>query len=377
VVLCYLPAAHIFEMLLENLVLFIGAAIGYGNPRTISDASMRNSAGDIRELRPTALCGVPQVWETVKKGVLSKLAEASPVARALFWGAFRYKSFMVANGLPMAAVFDNIVFKKVREMTGGRIRFLMNGASGISDDTRHFLSMVVAPMITGYGLTETCACGALGTPLQYTSDAIGPMPASIEVKLVSLPDMNYLTTNEPPQGEIYIRGACILRGYYNDADETAKALTEDGWFKTGDIGEFDKVGHLRVIDRAKNLIKLQGGEYIALEKLETVYRASQLTTNLMIDGSPDHPRPIAIVMPNEKALVAKAKALGVDEHDMHADARVKDAVLKDLLGAAKAAGLAPLEMVAGVVLSDEEWTPASVSFLEGVSWATWTCMADA
>jgi len=322
---------------------------------------MRNCAGDIRELRPTTLCGVPQVWETVKKGVLSKLAEASPVARALFWTAFRYKSFMVANRLPMASLFDGIVFSKIRQMTGGRIRLIMNGASNISDGTRHFLSMVLAPMIVGYGLTETCACGALGSPLQYTTDAIGPMPTSVEVKLVSLPDMGYLVTNDPPQGEIYIRGGSLLRGYYANPEETAKALTEDGWFKTGDIGQFDQVGHLRVIDRAKNLVKLQGGEYIALDKLETVYRASQLTANIMIEGSPDHPRPIAIVMPNEKALADKAKALGVEAHDMHNDSRVKDAVLKDLLSTGKSSGLQPLEMVAGVILAEEEWTPPTVS----------------
>jgi len=218
-------------------------------------------------------------------------------------------------------------------------------------------------MILGYGLTETCACGALGSLLQYTSDAIGPMPASVEVKLVSLPDMGYSVDNDPPQGEIYIRGPAILRGYYDNAEEMSKAMTEDGWFKSGDIGEFDKVGHLKVIDRAKNLIKLQGGEYIALEKLETVYRASPLTANVMIDGSPDHPRPIAVVMPVEKALVAKAKSLGVEQHEMYQSEKVKDAVLKDLLAAGRTAGLQSLEMVAGVVLSEEEWTPASVSLL--------------
>jgi long-chain acyl-CoA synthetase len=359
VCLCYLPAAHIFELLLENLVLFIGGTVGYGNPRTIADSSMRNCAGDIRELRPTALVGVPQVWETIKKGVLSKLNEASPIARTLFWAAFHYKAFMVSKGLPLAKVFDSIVFNKVRQLMGGRVRFLMNGASGISSETRHFLSMVVAPMITGYGLTETCACGALGSPLQYTSDAIGPIPASLEIKLVSLPDMGYLTTTTPPQGEIYIKGGAILRGYWKNEEETSKAMTADGWFKTGDIGEFDANGHLKVIDRAKNLIKLQGGEYIALEKLETVYRSSHLITNLMVEGSPDCPRAIAIVVPNEKALTDKAKELGVDEHDMHTHPKVKDAVLKDLLSVGKGAGLSPLEMVAGVIISDEEWTPAS------------------
>merc|ERR1711988_1386962 len=116
VILAYLPLAHIFEMALENLVLFIGGTLGYGNPRTLSDTSVKNCAGDMRELRPTVMVGVPQVWETIKKGVMSKLDTASPLLRNLFWGAMSYKTFMSKNKLPFASALDNIVFKKVRHL---------------------------------------------------------------------------------------------------------------------------------------------------------------------------------------------------------------------------------------------------------------------
>lgn len=362
VVLAYLPLAHIFEMALENLLLFIGATVGYGNPRTLSDTSMKNCGGDMRELRPTVMVGVPQVWETIKKGVMAKLESAGAISQHLFWGAFNYKTFMTRNKLPFASIFDSIVFAKVRQLTGGRLRFTMNGASGISDTTKHFLSLVIGPMLTGYGLTETCANGALGCPLEYSSTAIGPIPASVEIKLVSISELGYDADAKTPQGEIYIRGLPVLKEYFNNPEETAKAKTADGWFKTGDIGEFDQDGHLKVIDRVKNLVKMAGGEYIALEKLETIYRGTQTVANLMVHADPEHNRPIAVIMANHNVLVEKAKELGVDEHVMHTDTKVKSLVLKDLQNTGRRAGLTGIELVAGVVITEEEWLPPTVRF---------------
>ncbi|KAF4979992.1 hypothetical protein FZEAL_3919 [Fusarium zealandicum] len=358
-VLAYLPLAHIFEMALENLVLFIGGCLGYGHPRTLSDASVKNCAGDMREFKPTVMVGVPQVWETVRKGITAKLESASPLLRNVFWGAYSWKSFMSKMKLPLANVFDSLVFGKVRELTGGNIRFTMNGASGISDGTKNFLSLVVAPMMAGYGLTETCANGSLGCPLEFTHDAIGPVPAACEIKLVALPELGYSTEATPPQGEIWIKGLPVMTKYWDNPEETEKALTPDGWFKTGDIGEFNADGHLRVFDRVKNLVKMQGGEYIALEKLEAVYRGVQTVANVMVHADPEYSRPIAVIMPNEKVVHEKAKELGIDEanlHTMHTNRKIVSYVLKDLQSAAKRAGLSSIEVVSAVLITDEEWT---------------------
>lgn len=111
--------------------------------------------------------------------------------------------------------------------------------------------------------------GALQDPASWTSSAVGPIPASVEVKLVDVPDLNYLSSNDPPQGEIWIRGGAVIEGYLDNVEETAKAF-QDGWFKTGDIGEFDRNGQLKVIDRKKNLVKTLNGEYIALEKVSRI-----------------------------------------------------------------------------------------------------------
>lgn len=129
--------------------------MGYGNPRTLSDTSVRGCKGDIREFQPTILIGVPAVWEQVKKGVLAKVSASNMIVRNMFWAAMTAKNVMMSTGLPGAGVLDHVVFKKVKEATGGRLRICMNGGGPIAKDTQNFISMAITPMISGYGLTET------------------------------------------------------------------------------------------------------------------------------------------------------------------------------------------------------------------------------
>jgi long-chain acyl-CoA synthetase len=270
--LAYLPLAHILEFVFESACLYWGGTMGYGSPKTLSDNSVRNCKGDIRELRPTVLVGVPAVWETVKKGIIAKVNQGSPVVRNLFWGALATKSFLLSSGLPGAPLLDAIVFKKIKEATGGRLRVCMNGGGPIAKDTQRFISFAIGPMISGYGLTETTAMGALMDPCHWSDHALGDIPSSIEIKLVDFADAGYYTKNKPPQGEIWIRGCTVAEGYYQNEKETQEAFTSDGWFKTGDIGEWDSNGHLKMIDRKKNLVKTLHGEYIALEKVSHLCR---------------------------------------------------------------------------------------------------------
>ena len=155
--LTYLPLAHILEFVFENAVLYWGGTMGYGNPRTLSDINVRNCKGDIREFKPTILVGVPAVWESVKKGVLGKVEKGSMITRNLFWAALAAKRFLMSSGLPGTAILDSVVFSKVKEATGGKLRITMNGGGPIAKDTQNFISMCIAPMIGGYGLTETAA----------------------------------------------------------------------------------------------------------------------------------------------------------------------------------------------------------------------------
>ncbi len=364
--LTYLPLAHILEFVFENATLFWGGTMGYGNPKTISDASVRHCKGDIREFKPTIMVGVPAVWETVKKGIVSKVEGSSAIVRNLFWGALATKSFLMSTGLPGGGILDSVVFSKLKDATGGRLKIVMNGGGPINKDTQRFISMALCPMISGYGLTETTAMGVLMDPAHWTDQALGDIPSSIEMKLVDFADAGYYSTNSPPQGEIWIRGASVIDEYYENAEETAASITKDGWFKTGDIGEFDANGHVRLIDRKKNLVKTLNGEYIALEKLESIYRSSPVVANICVYAAPDKNKPVAIIVPVEGALKKLAKENGVkgeSVEELAGSKKMNGVVLKELQNAGKMGGLAAFEIVDGIVVADEEWSSQNVSLL--------------
>ena len=364
--LTYLPQSHIFEFMFENLCLFWGGTMGYGNPRTLTDASVRNCKGDIREFRPTIIVGVPAVWESVKKGVIAKVSGGSAIQKKLFWGAMSAKHFLLNNGIPGTGILDALVFNKVKDATGGRLRVCLNGGGPIAKDTQIFISLAICPMIGGYGLTETSAMGAVNHPLAWDPNVLGEIPASVEEKLVDFPDAGYFSTNNPPQGELWIRGDAVTEGYYDNEQETKEVFTSDGWFMTGDIAEFDRNGHVVLIDRKKNLVKTLNGEYIALEKLESVYRAAPVVGNICVYAAQDQAKPIAIIVPIEATLQKLAASVGVkDGHleDLIKNPKVNAAVLKEVQSAGRQGGLAGIELIDAVVLSDFEWNPQNVCII--------------
>ncbi len=202
-------------------------------------------------------------------------------------------------------------------------------------------------------------------PMEWTDEALGTIPASIEIKLKDFPDAGYYATNKPhPQGEIWIRGDSVTQGYYDNDKETAEAITSDGWFKTGDIGEFDNNGHLKIIDRKKNLVKTLNGEYIALEKLESIYRSTTVVANICVFAAQDKAKPIAIIVPAEPALKKMAEENGVKGNgleDLVRSQKLQNVILKELQNNGRQGGLQGIEIVEGVVLTDEEWNPQNVS----------------
>ncbi|KAK9466148.1 eukaryotic long-chain fatty acid CoA synthetase (LC-FACS) [Lipomyces arxii] len=359
--LTYLPLAHILEFVFELSCLFWGGTLGYGTVKTISDASVRNCRGDIAEFRPTVMVGVPAVWEAIRKGILAKVHGQGAAVAKIFWGAYHTKNFMQSWRIPGSGVIDNAIFKKVKEATGGRLRLVMNGGAALSRDTQHFVSTVICPMIVGYGLTETAAMCTLMSPYQHTIGTVGAPTTCVDVKLVDVPETGYFSTNKPPQGEVWIKGECVSKEYYMNPTETKEAY-EDGWFKTGDIGEWAPNGQLRLIDRKKNLVKTLNGEYIALEKIESVYATCQVVQSICVYADSEHVKPVAIVVPAEPALMKLAKDKGMTGKQVGQlvhDKTIQKIVLDTLLDVGKKGGLAGIELICGVVLSDEEWTPQS------------------
>jgi long-chain acyl-CoA synthetase len=363
--LAYLPLAHIIEFVFENASIFWGTTLGYGSPKTLTDASVRNCKGDIAEFKPSLLVGVPAVWELIKKGIIGRIESSGLVKRNLFWAALSAKKALLAAGLPGSGIIDSLIFGPIRAATGGNLRFGLNGGGPLAKDTQIFMSMTLAPVVTGYGLTETAGMGTINDPLAWTVDTHGDIPVCVEHKLVDFAEAGYLTTNHPPQGELWIRGPAVTRGYYENDEETKAACRDDGWFMTGDIAQFESNGHVTIIDRKKNLVKTLKGEYIALEKLESVYRASSLVANICVYAAPDQDKPIAIIVPAEPALRKLASKHGVDGsiplQILSENSTLKALMLEDLRRIGRQAQLSSIELLGGLIIDNEEWTALNVS----------------
>ncbi|WWC69937.1 uncharacterized protein I206_103881 [Kwoniella pini CBS 10737] len=362
--LAFLPLAHILEFVVENSFIFAGLPIGYGRVKTLTDASVRECKGDIAELRPSILVGVPAVWELIRKGILSKVDTAGSLKKSIFNFALGAKQTANKYGLPLVGgLTDKIVFDGVRAQTGGRLKIMFNGGGAVSKSTQAFLCTALVTMIQGYGLTESTAMACILNPAFMQYGAVGgPVPAA-EIKLVDSAEAGYFSTNELPQGEIYVRGPAIFKGYYKRPDLDEESFTKDGWFKTGDVGQWNKDGTLSIIDRLKNLVKLAGGEYIAIEHLESIYKSCPLVANGAIIANGEHNNPAMVVVAHPTNLPAFAKKNGLgdgeDLEHLTKDERVVDAALKELNAVGKKAGLKGLELLEAIVLVDDEWTPES------------------
>ncbi|CUM53181.1 unnamed protein product [Debaryomyces tyrocola] len=362
-IIAFLPLAHIFELTFELAAFWWGGCLGYANVKTLTDTSCRNCQSDLVEFKPHIMVGVAAVWESVRKGVLAKIRKESIFVQKIFWSAYHTKAAFKAYHIPGAGVFD-VVFKKVKAATGGELRYVLNGGSPISKDAQVFVSNLIAPMLLGYGLTETCANTTIVEHKHFEYGTVGTLTGAVTAKLIDVPDAGYFAKNN--QGEILLTGPCVTKEYYKNEKETADSFTPDGWFKTGDIGEWASNGALRIVDRKKNLVKTLNGEYIALEKLESVYRSNPVVFNLCAYADQSKVKPIAIVLPNEanlKSFLADEKIysqLDLDSKELAhlcEEKKVINAVTKHLVQTGKSQGLKGIELIQTVVLLDDEWTP--------------------
>ncbi|CDK28982.1 unnamed protein product [Kuraishia capsulata CBS 1993] len=362
-VIAFLPLAHIFELAFELIGFWWGGCVGYAAVKTLTDASCKNCLGDMRAFEPTVMVGVAAVWESVRKGILAKVEQTPSITQKVFWAAYKAKLGMKNWHIPGTSLIDTLIFKKVKAATGGHLKLLLNGGSPISGATQRFISNLIAPMLVGYGLTETVANCTILDPDHFEYDVAGALLGSITVKLVDVPDAGYLAKNN--QGEVLIRGLPVFSEYYRNQKETDAAFAYDReWFSTGDIGEWTESGQLKLIDRKKNLIKTQNGEYIALEKLESTYRSNVHVANICCYADETKVKPVGIVVPNEKVLKDLAVQIGIIKNpedkslaELVTNKKLCKAVNKSLLETGRQHGLAGIELILGCVLLDEEWTP--------------------
>lgn len=351
--LAYLPLAHILEFIVECALIYVGVTMGYGKVKTLTQNSVRNCDGDIKAFKPSVMVGVPAVWELIRKGILAKVEAGGAVKKSVFNGALTIKK----NKLPLlTSVVDAVVFKQVKEQTGGRLRLALSGGAALSKETQEFLSNALVTVLQGYGLTESCGMTAILHPEFYSYGPSGGIVPTIECKLRDVPDAGYFSTNKPPQGEVLIRGSSITKGYFK-RDDVNKEAFEDGWFLTGDVGQWNKDGTLQIIDRKKNLVKLSGGEYIAIERLESVYKSCNLVSNICVHANSDAKQPMGIIFPREDNLKAAIKRAGIQEAELDElckNKQVAKLVMDDVNQAGKKAGFKSLEMLQCVLLVPEE-----------------------
>lgn len=358
VYLAYLPLAHILELAAENIIPAIGSSIGYGSPLTLTDTSnkvKRGTKGDASVLRPTLMAAVPAILDRVRDGVRRKIDATGGLPKKLFDLAYSRRlaaingSWFGAWGLERL-LWDLLVFRKVRAILGGRIRFILSGGAPLSADTQRFINICLgAPIGQGYGLTETCAGGTFS---EYDDPSVGrvgaPLPCSV-VKLVDWPEGGYLVSDSPkPRGEIVIGGPNVTVGYFKNDEKTREVYKVDErgvrWFYTGDIGQFHADGCLEIIDRKKDIVKLQHGEYVSLGKVETALVVSPYVDNIMVHANSFHSYCVALVVASQHTLEAWASKQGI-QHSDFADLCQKQEALKEvsssLLKEAKAARLEP------------------------------------
>ncbi|KAI7842469.1 hypothetical protein COHA_003823 [Chlorella ohadii] len=327
--------------------LLVQAGIGFsgedcGNVKLLMD--------DVAALRPTLFIAVPRILERVEDGVRGKLRKAGAVSRALFNAAFNYKLFLLKQGVPFGvagAGVDQIVFGKVKQALGGRVRFIVSGGAPLAPHVEDFCNVCMAPLMQGYGLTETTAASFIMLPTPKMAYTLGPPLSATEFRLESVPELKYDASGPTPKGEICIRGPMLFAGYYKDEERTKAEMDEDGFFHTGDIGTVNEQGCLKIIDRKKNIFKLAQGEYIAVEFLEQQYSSSDAVEQIWVYGSPHESVLVAVVVP-KKAFADKHSDLGSKE--------AQQAMLAELAAAQKAKKLKGFEAIKGVILFDEHFT---------------------
>ncbi|KAH8399352.1 hypothetical protein KR215_008220 [Drosophila sulfurigaster] len=386
VLIGFLPLAHVFELVAESVCLMTGVSIGYSTPLTLIDTSSkikRGCKGDASVLRPTCMTSVPLILDRISKGINDKVNSGSAFRKALFKFLYQYKVKWIQRGY-QTPLIDKLVFKKVAKLMGGKVRIIMSGGAPLSSDTHEQIkTCLCVDLIQGYGLTETTSGATVMDSRDMTYGRTGGPLTVCDIRLVNWEEGNYRVTNKPyPQGEVLIGGECVSKGYYKLPGKTGEDFfEEDGrrWFKTGDIGEVQTDGVLKIIgtcrynkifrslltqqyftDRKKDLVKLQAGEYVSLGKVESELKTCGIIENICVYGDPTKQFTVALVVPNQKGLEELAERHGLKNksfEELCSSPIMEKAILKEISDHSRKCKLQKHEVPAAITLCKEVWSP--------------------
>ncbi|KAM4621599.1 long-chain-fatty-acid--CoA ligase 4 [Polymixia lowei] len=364
--IAYLPLAHVLEMTAEISSVTYGCRIGYSSPQTLSDQSTKikkGSKGDCSVLKPTLMAAVPEIMDRINKNVMSKVQEMSYIQRTLFTLGYNYKLEQIKRGYD-APLCNALLFRKVRSLLGGRVRMMLSGGAPLSPATQRFMNVCFCcPVGQGYGLTETCGAGTITEAADISTGRVGAPVICCEVRLGDWVEGGYTNKDKPyPRGEVLIGGPNITMGYYrNESNDQDFFVDEKGqrWFCTGDVGEIHPDGCLQIVDRKKDLVKLQAGEYVSLGKVESTLKNCALIDNICAYANSDQNYVISFVVPNQKKLTELAKQRGIAGtwEEICTNPDMEREVLKAIKEVATTIKLQRFEIPMKVHLSPEPWTP--------------------
>jgi len=365
----YLPLAHVLELLAETSCLLYGIKVGYSSPNTLTNKSTKVKSGvkgDANLLRPTLMCAVPLILERIYKSIVDTMRRQGWAVEELFHYFVSYKMKWQDRGFD-TPFLNKTLFRKLRYFLGGRVRLMLTGGAPLSPDT-HSLSRtcLCLPVMQGYGLTETTACATVTSPIDRKTGRAGAPLLDVKIKLVNWEEGNYRITDEPnPRGEIHIGGHNVALGYYKNKEKTEEDFYDDEglrWFRTGDIGEFDKDGVIRIIDRKKDLVKLQGGEYVSYGKVESVLKTHALIESICLYADPTKDYVVAVAVPNQPALKELAESMAITDTSPDAlckNQKILTTVITTLSTYGSKNGLEKFELPKKITLVTDEWTPDS------------------
>lgn len=353
----YLPLAHCMERSGILYMVSKGTKIGFAS------GDKRKMKEDLQELKPSIMFGVPKVWNTIYEGIKKQFDGLTGLKKATVETALKVKLFnLKTRGKYTHPLYDRLVFNKVRESMGGRLRYAATGAAPLDPEVLNFLRVALCiPIVEGYGPTEGCAITFLSNARDPSSGQVGGPMGCLEFKVKDEKDMKYTSEDKDkfgrslPRGEVMFRGSCAFDGYYKQPEKTADNLTKDGWVMTGDIGQINHDGSLTILDKKKSFFKLSQGEYVAGDKVEAVYKDSKFVNEMLIHGDSSKNFLVAIVVPKKEEIEKLAAEMNLEDsyEKLLEKKEIKEKVLKEMNGLAKEKKLNGFEMARQLHLSSK------------------------
>jgi len=344
--LAMLPLSHILERMVDYVLFKTGVILNYAE-------SFEAVPTNLGEVRPTIVVTVPRLFEKVYARVLENALSGSGLKRRIFFWAKKTGEECVSyalSGLRVPAVLrvkralaDRLVFSKLRARTGGRIKCFLSGSAPLSAEVAKFFFAAGLPVYEGYGLTETSPVLTLNPVDRPKLGSVGTAIPGVQLKIAA-------------DGEILAKGPNVMRGYYNKPEATQEAIDADGWFHTGDIGELDGEGYLKITDRKKDLIKTAGGKYVAPQPIENRVKLNKFVANAVVLGD-KRKFPIILVVPNYDQLEpwARERKLAYRSRvELIALPDVQAKVEREVMGMLR--DLAKFEMPKKVALIERDFT---------------------